>query len=175
MQMLFASRPSALALCRLSELRACLPSFEKKLSRLVPYALAIIIMCSCASAPTPGPVPTPGGELSGGLLATFEVDGEIFHVWVTNPKTIDDLKALASDTNKASVPTGPILPGSGSGDHNAPWSWHFDPVEMEMAEKASKECDQRPSYLEQNLQELLEMVGRYCPSGAALLDITEYP
>src|SRR5690606_7405108 len=34
------------------------------------------------------------GELEGGILATFEVAGEQFNVWVTNEEAIDDILAM---------------------------------------------------------------------------------
>ena len=34
------------------------------------------------------------GALRGGVLATFEVEGERFRVWTTNPQTIHDLRDL---------------------------------------------------------------------------------
>lgn len=144
-------------------------------SMLIPALLVLAMASGCTSAPTPGRAPTPGGELAGGMLATFAVDGDTFNVWVSNPETIAGLEALARGTSEASVPSGPILPGAGIGDHNSPWSWHFDPAGIEMAEVASPECDRSPGYVEQHLEEMLETIGRYCPARAGLLVITEYP
>ena len=177
MQKPFASSPSAFALCKLLNWGDYLPPLGRNLSGLVGYLLTLVIIYGCTGnpIPTPVPAPTPGGELSGGLLLTFEVDGEMFHVWVTNPNTIDDLKPLERGFSVAPVPTGSILPGSGLGDHNAPWSWHFDPSDFRMSEKASSECDKRPSYVEQNLEEMIAAIGYYCPSDAMLRVITEYP
>jgi hypothetical protein len=142
---------------------------------LVVFALGIIIITGCASASTPGRAPTPGGELSGGLLATFGVKGETFNVWITNPDTIRDLMVGERGTPVTSIPFGPVLPGAGLGDHNLPWSWHLGPDETTMVELASIDCDFLPSYVEQNLKEILEEVGYLCPSESELLVVTEYP
>ena len=58
--------------------------------------------------------------LRGGALATFEVEGERFRVWTTNPQTIHDLHELRRGTSTASIPNGRILRGPGRARHNAP-------------------------------------------------------
>lgn len=51
----------------------------------------------------------------------------------------------------------------GDGGHNTGWSWHFVPNEWDLAEISIEVYDGRPSYLEQNLEQWLRDVGRYCP------------
>lgn len=112
-------------------------------------------------------------SLKDGLLATFDVEGERFRVWVTNPDTIEQLRALWGGTGTATIPNGRILPDAGHSDHNAPWSWHLDPHDIEMAENAMEVCDGIPSYVEEHLDEFVGVVQRYCPWSARLVDLQE--
>ena len=84
--------------------------------------------------------------------------GERFRAWTTNPKTIQDLHKLQG-TSTASIPNGRILYGSGRARHNAPYHWHLDPQDIAMAELAIELCDALPSYVEENLDEFVGMVG----------------
>jgi hypothetical protein len=61
------------------------------------------------------------GALRGGALATFEVEGESFRVWTTNPQTIHDLHELQLGTSTANIPNGRILRGPGRARHNTPY------------------------------------------------------
>jgi alkylglycerol monooxygenase len=93
------------------------------------------------------------------------VDRETFVLRATDPETI----RLATENfrgRNAMFPIGPLLPGPGG--FNAPWSWHFDPDRVRMAEIAIEVCDGRPSYVEENLQDFL---GTYCPWGARVVAI----
>jgi len=115
----------------------------------------------------------PEDELSGGVVATFDVEGERFHVWVTSLSTIDQLFDLQAGGSMANIPIGPLLPGPGKGDHNLPWSWHMDPSETEMAENTIEVCSGRPSYVEDNLQYWLAL-GSYCPWAAELVELEDH-
>lgn len=66
---------------------------------------------------------SPQGLGGPGVLATFDVDGEQFRVWVTNPHTIQQILELEQGKSMANIPNGRILRGPGYQDHNAPWSW----------------------------------------------------
>lgn len=112
-------------------------------------------------------------ELTGGVLATFDVSGEVFQVWVTNPDTIDQLFALQAGESQANIPNGPILEGAGVANHNMPWSWHLDPEQTEMAEVTIEVCDGAPSFVEENVDEFVNNVGQYCPWSAELLHLTD--
>jgi hypothetical protein len=115
-----------------------------------------------------------GCSLSGGVLATFSVTGEAFKVWVTNPQTVQQLFDLRDGKSNAHIPNGRILAGSGQGAHNAPWSWHLDPVDIGMAEAAIEVCDATPSYVEANRDYFIQTVGRYCPWSAQLVQLVHY-
>ncbi len=112
-------------------------------------------------------------ELQGGVLATFDVSGEHFNLWTTNEETITDILALQADPTLATFPNGPILRGPGEADHNGPWSWHLDPAATEMAEMTIEVCDGRPSYVEANVDEFVDTVGRYCPWSAELVEVQD--
>jgi hypothetical protein len=112
--------------------------------------------------------------LKGGVLATFDVSGERFRVWVTNPQTIWDLYLLQRGESTASIPNGRILRGAGRAQHNAPYGWHLDPRDIAMADFTTEVCDARPSYVEENTGEFVDKVGRYCPWSARLLELRNY-
>jgi hypothetical protein len=112
--------------------------------------------------------------LRGGALATFEVGSERFRVWTINPQTIQDLHKLQYGTSTANIPNGRILYGSGRARHNAPYHWHLDPQDIAMAEYAIELCDARPSYVEENVDEFVGTVGRYCPWHARLVELRDY-
>src|SRR5262249_25577286 len=118
--------------------------------------------------------PTSPGGLDGGVLATFEVGSERFNVFVTNPTTIDQLFELKNGTSVANIPNGRILKGAGQGRHNAPYSWHLDPREIEMAFSAIEVCDGAPSYVQNHLSEYVNVVKRYCPWGARLVELQDF-
>jgi hypothetical protein len=115
------------------------------------------------------PEPTPRG----GVLATFEVGGEQFRVFVTNPSAIGQLFALQSGQSFANIPNGKIRRGAGVGRHNAPYTWHLDPEEIELAALTTEVCDGRPSYVQDNVGEYVDVVGRYCPWGAKLIALED--
>jgi hemolysin type calcium-binding protein len=112
--------------------------------------------------------------LKGGVLATFEVSGERFRVWVRNPQTIRDLYRLKKGLSTASIPNGRILRGPGRAAHNVPYGWHLDPQDISMADFTTEVCDARPSYVEENLGEFVDTVGRYCPWDARLVELRNY-
>jgi hypothetical protein len=117
--------------------------------------------------------PTPTTGLQGGILATFDVNGEQFQVWVTNPETVQQILDLAAGASSAKFPNGRILRGPGPVDFNSPWSWHLDPGDIEMSEMTTEVCDGTPSYVEEHLDEFVDTVGRYCPWSARLVDVQD--
>jgi hypothetical protein len=117
--------------------------------------------------------PTGPSDLRGGVLATFEVAGERFTVFVTNPSTVDQLFALRDGTSLASIPNGRIYRGPGLGDHNQPYGWHLDPEDIQMAELTIEVCDARPSYVQAHIGEFVDNIGRYCPWGATLVELVD--
>jgi hypothetical protein len=112
--------------------------------------------------------------LRGGALATFEVEGERFRVWTTNPQTIHDLHELLQGTSTANIPNGRILRGPGRAKHNAPYHWHLDSQDITMADAKIEVCDGLPSYVEENVDEFVERVRRYCPWAAKLVELQDF-
>ena len=120
-----------------------------------------------------GGSPTAPSELRGGVLATFAVGGERFSVFVTNPMTIAQLFAVGQGTSIANIPNGRVRRGAGAGNHNAPFNWSLDPDDIQMVEIAIELCDGRPSYVQENISEFVDRIGRYCPWGAHLVDLRD--
>jgi hypothetical protein len=130
-----------------------------------------------AEVPTPPAAPTAEptlNPLSGGILATFRVVDEEYKVWVTNPQTIQQILDLRDGKSEDTIPNGVILRGAGEGDSNAPYSWHIDPEQIEMAAFTIEVCDAEPSYVEANIDEFVDVVGRYCPWSAELVSVVDY-
>ncbi len=113
-----------------------------------------------------------GPSLSGGILATFDVLGESYSIFITNPQTIEDVFALQRGESQANIPSGRILRGAVS--YNQPWSWHIDSEDIHMAELTMELCDGLPSHVENDLDYWVDTVGRFCPWQAKLTGITDY-
>jgi len=110
--------------------------------------------------------------LSGGILVTFDVSGETYKIFVTNKDTIADIFALKSGMSQAYIPSGRIV--SGAVPYNAPWSWHIDPEDIDMAEVTIELCDGTPSQVEANLDYWVDTVKRFCPWSAQITKIEDY-
>jgi hypothetical protein len=113
-------------------------------------------------------------QLKGGVLATFNVEGQQFKVWIKNPEAIKAVYALKAGTSTANIPNGRIRAGAGTGNHNAPWLWHLDPNDIEFADATIELCDATPSYIQQNLRAFIREVGNYCPWLAELVSVQDY-
>ena len=129
--------------------------------------LALTVLAACGSNPA-----GPGDELNGGALATFQVSGEEFHIWVTNDVVIEQIFDLRDGLSSANIPNGVLHSGPGIASHNAPWLWHIDAEEISMAEAAIEVCDGRPSQVDAFLEDYLA-VGHFCPWGAQLVSIDD--
>lgn len=141
--------------------------FRRMNARVVSVGLAVVL--AACSTPT-----APSKDLRGGVLATFRSVNQTFKVFVTAPATINALYALQRGDASASIPNGRILRGPGAGSHNAPWSWHLDPADVQMADATMELCDGSPSYVEAHLTEYVEVIGRYCPWGATLVALQDF-
>ena len=142
--------------------------FQRILKVMASTAVAGALAAACASPAAPS------DELRGGVLATFRTAGQTFKVFVTAPATINALFALQRGDATASIPNGRILGGPGAGAHNAPYSWHLDPADVELADLTMEVCDGSPSYVEAHVTEYVEKIGRYCPWGATLVALRDF-
>lgn len=142
---------------------------------LIFTALAALLQACASAVPTPVPSPAPTENLlRGGVLATFLVNDQQFKVWTTNPQTIRQLIDLEAGKSTSSIPNGKILRGAGVANYNAPWFWHLDPQDTEMADMTTEVCDAEPNYVQENIDEFVNVVGRYCPWDASLLSLIDY-
>jgi hypothetical protein len=125
--------------------------------RVLPRALllaATAALAACGSSPT---------ALRGDFLVA--VGEETFVLRASDPETVRLLHDNFRGRNRM-FPVGPLRPGDGG--FNAPWSWHFDPERVRMAEVAIEVCDGRPSYVEAHLDDFLR---GYCPWSARVVGL----
>ena len=141
---------------------------------LVVAITLFIAACGDDATPTPSPTPDPQAELAGGVVATFDVLGSTFRAFVTNSTAIEDLFRLHRGESTANIPNGILRPGPGAARHNAPWSWHLDPEDVQMAEVTIEVCSGRPAFVEEDLDHWLNGVGRYCPWSAKLVALEDH-
>ena len=131
-------------------------------------AVAMVSVLACGTSVT-----APDDSLKGGVLVTFRVSQEEFSVWVTNEQTIQQIFELRDGTSQANIPNGALHLGQGRADHNAPWTWHLDPIDIEMAESTIEVCDGRPSLVDSLIDDYLT-VGRFCPWGAEFVRLQDF-
>lgn len=110
--------------------------------------------------------------LSGGVLATFDVVGERYSIFITNKQTIEQVFALQRRESKATIPSGRVV--RGAVPYNQPWSWHIDPEDVGMAEVTIELCDGLPSHVEADLDYWVDTVKAFCPWSARLVDLKDY-
>jgi hypothetical protein len=100
------------------------------------------------------------------VTVTFEFvhppDASTFRASASDARVIARVRAeLAKPFKQRSLHiNGKISAGTGD---NAPWSWHFDQDKWDVVETSIELCDARPSYVEENLEQWLKDVGRFCP------------
>lgn len=146
---------------------------DRRTGRTAVLALLVAATFACGGRSPSQPTP-PANGLRGGVLATFAVGTEQFKIWITNPTTISRVLILHAGGSGGSIPNGRIHRGSGQAQHNAPYSWHLDPADIELVDLAIEVCDGRPSYVEANVGEYVDRINRYCPWGARLTSFTDY-
>jgi len=135
----------------------------------------VVLAAAVLSAGCGGPTsPSNPSALKGGVLATFAVGDEPFKVWVTNAAAIARLEALNRGDGGGSIPNGRLLRGPGRAAHNAPYSWHLDPADIQIVDVTIELCDGSPKYVEANVAEYADRIGRYCPWGAKLVALADY-
>lgn len=135
------------------------------------FIALVIASMGCGEPTSPS---DPDGSLSGGVLATFAVESDQFKVWITNPAAIARVEALSRGPGGGSIPNGRLLRGPGRASHNAPYSWHLDPNDIQIVDVTIELCDGSPKYVEANLPEYADRIGRYCPWGARLVAVVDH-
>lgn len=110
--------------------------------------------------------------LSGGILATFDVVGEQYSIFITNNETIQELFAVQRGESRATIPNGLIVEGAVF--YNQPWSWHIDSEDIHMVEMTIELYDGVPSFVENELEYWLESVHRYAPWSATIKTIEDF-
>ncbi len=133
--------------------------------------LLLIITCAMLIFPISCGV-TEGTQLSGGILATFDVLGESYNIFITSPSAIEQVLALKNGTSSANIPNGKLVRGQVS--YNKPWSWHIDPQDITMVEMTVEIYDGLPSHVEADLDYWTDTVGRFAPWQAELTAIQDY-
>jgi hypothetical protein len=113
----------------------------------------------------------PAPPLSGGILVTFDVEGEKYRVFVKNESAIDDIYALQRGESQAAIPSGRII--AEPVFYNQPWSWHIDPMDIQMAEFTIEVCSGLPSHVENDLDYWVNSIQRFCPWSAKIVEIVD--
>ena len=137
------------------------PSTEAVFAALL---LSCLFAGSCSSPTDP--------NLKDGILATFDVHGERYSIFITNAQTIEQVLALWNGRSNANIPSGRVVRGRVS--YNKTWSWHIDPEDISMAENTIELCDGIPSYVESHLDDWIANVGYFCPWSAVLVALKDY-
>jgi hypothetical protein len=134
-----------------------------RLARTLCSAIALLFV-SCAIPTEP--------VFKDGVLVTFDVNGERYSIFITNPETIEQVIALWNRQSSATIPSGRVV--KGGVPYNEPWSWHIDSEDITMAENTIELCDGVPSYVEAHLDEWIADVGYFCPWSAELVALEDY-
>ena len=140
---------------------------------LLPALAVLLFACADQFAPTPTPTTFPD-LLVNGVVATFDTPEGEFKVFATNESAIEALFRVQSGDSSATIPSGVLVPDSGAGEHNAPWSWHLHRQTVELVETASVLCNGTVTQVEEDLENWLQNIRRFCPSNAELVGITDY-
>ncbi len=141
------------------------------MNRVIVSLISLILMtlgASGCSANAPPSSPT----LSGGILVGFEVVGERYNAFITNPATIEQTLAIKRGDIPMSIPNAKLVAGKVS--YNTLWSWHTDPQDISFADFTVEIYDGLPSHVENNLEYWLNTVGRFAPWQAKIVNIVDY-
>jgi hypothetical protein len=125
------------------------------------FALAFAIILSACGSDADVARPLPAQEF------VIEVAGERFRLCTSNPAT-----ASALDGRRRSGTIG-VVAGRlirGDGEFNTPWSWHLDPLSIEVPDAAIELRDGRPSMVQSNLDYWVDTVRSFCPWSARVYD-----
>jgi hypothetical protein len=133
--------------------------FIDMLSRL--RSLVLLLTVAACGGDVASTRPTPAQEF------VIEVAGEQFRLRTTNLAAATALDERRR-TGVLGVVSGRIVRGDGG--FNAPWSWHLDPLSIEVPQASIELCDGRPSMVQSDLDYWVDTVQRYCPWAARVYD-----
>lgn len=108
----------------------------------------------------------------------FETDeGYTFIAWTSNPTVIAQVgEELALPFSERTMHiNGRILDDESMCDLNGAWSWYFDPNDWSLSTFSMELCDGNPQYVEDHLDEYVNVIGRYCPWGSLVSREVERP
>jgi hypothetical protein len=97
----------------------------------------------------------------------IEVEGERFRLRTSSPATATALDARRR-SGALGVVAGRIVRGDGG--FNTPWSWHLDPLSIEVPDASIELCDGRPSMVQSDLDYWVDIVHTFCPWSARVYD-----
>lgn len=126
----------------------------------IPFRIGALALLACVRSPA-SPLPTE-------ILATFNVEGEIFHAWISNSGAIVQAISLWQGTSAATIPNGQLVFAPVA--WNAPWSWYLDPASIRFAQLTLEQCDGRPSYVETSGPAFGPV---YCPWSAVMTGLED--
>jgi hypothetical protein len=109
-------------------------------------------------------------KISGGVLVTFDVNGENYRVFTKNPTTIEQVFAVQKGESQATIPSGKLIRGT---EYNQPWAWHIDGDDIHMADVTIELCEGTPSQVEANLEYWINTVKRFCPWNAKIVKVED--
>jgi hypothetical protein len=119
-----------------------------------------IVVAACGSA-ADSARPLPAQEF------VIEVEGERFRLRVSDPATASALNARRLN-GTVGVVSGRLVRGDGG--FNTPWSWHLDPLSIDVPDFTIELCDGRPSNVQSDLGYWVDTVQRFCPWTARVYD-----
>ena len=99
-----------------------------------------------------------------------------FYAWTSDTAVIAHVEAqlaLPEDDRNQHI-NGRIVALPEGCDWNMDWSWYFAPNDWDMAELSIELCDGNPQYVEDHLQDYLD-IDRYCPWSSYVLKEVAQP
>lgn len=141
-----------------------------RLQHLLFLALALLVLPACNDDDSP----QPDCELTFTNDTRFfefahESSDATFVAWTSDTSVINDvleqLQLPEDQRNKHINGVIERLP-EGCESVNEPWSWYFPAGQWALAEFSIEVCDGNPQFVEDNIGEFVDNVGRYCPWGS---------
>lgn len=146
------------------------------MKKLLVLILSVAFLISACENDTP----TPDCNIEiDGQARIFEFlhtsSGATFLAWTTDSTVIQQVEAQLSlqQSERSQHINGKILRLPQNCNLNQQWSWYFAPNEWALADISIEVCDGNPQFVEENLDEFVDNVGRFCPwSSVVLREIT---